>query len=277
MTVYPLVVSIGGFDITGYGLMVMAGFFVAGWAMQQELTRRGFSDVYAWDIVMAAVIGGIVGAKVWYAALHGAQTLFSRSGMVWYGGFLGGVAAVIGMGAWRRVPLRFSMDLTAPALAVGYALGRIGCFLVQDDYGRPTDLPWGLKFPEGLPPSTAQSLAPWGVEVPANTPPTEVLAVHPTQLYEAGMMLGVFWLLWRLRAHRHATGWLFGLYLSLAGVERLLVEFLRAKDDRLVGAFTVAQVTSVTLIVAGAILLWRWWEDDGFRVGPVAEVLSRQR
>lgn len=273
MTVYPLVTSIGGFEITGYGLMVMVAFFVAGWAMQQELKRRGFSDVYAWDVVMAAVVGGIVGAKLWYAALHGAPTLMSRSGMVWYGGFLGGVVAVIGMGRWRRVPLRFTMDLTASALAAGYALGRAGCFLVQDDYGRPTSLPWGLKFPEGLPPSTAQNLALWGVEIPPGTHPTEVLAVHPTQLYEVAAMLLVFWFLWRLRAHRHAMGWLFGLYLALAGVERFLVELVRAKDDRLLGDFTVAQATSVGMMLVGAIVLWRWWKDDGMRVEPVPRVL----
>lgn len=276
MSVYPLVISIGRFEITGYGLMVMVGFFVAGWAMGQELRRRGFSDVFAWDIVMAGVIGGIVGAKLWYAGLHGAQTLFSRSGMVWYGGFLGGVAAVMAIGRWRGVPLRFQMDLTAPALAVGYALGRVGCFLVQDDYGRPTDVPWGLRFPEGLPPSTGQMLARWGVDLPPGTQPTDVLAVHPTQLYEVAAMLFVFWLLWRLRNHRHATGWLFGLYLTLAGLERFLVEFVRAKDDRMIGSFTLAQVTSVGLILVGAFLLWRWWEDDGFRVEPAPGVLRKE-
>lgn len=274
MTVYPLVIHLGFIEITGYGLMVMVGFFVAGWAMQQELRRRGLNDLYAWDIVMAAVIGGIVGAKLWYAALHGIHTLLSRSGMVWYGGFLGGVIAVVAMGEWRRVPLRLGMELTAPALAVGYALGRVGCFLVQDDYGIPTSLPWGLKFPQGLPPTTAGNLAAWGVSVPPTAQPTDVLAVHPTQLYEVAAMLVVFWLLWRWRAHRHAMGWLFGAYLSLAGVERFLVEFLRAKDDRLLGPFTIAQAASVGMMILGAGLLWLWRRDDGKKLEPVPDALK---
>ncbi len=158
------------------------------------------------------------------------------------------------------MPLRFTLDLTAPALAVGYALGRVGCFLVQDDYGLPTSLPWGLRFPEGLPPSTAAYLnAQFGVPIPPGMSPAEVLAVHPTQLYEAALMLFVFWLLWRLRAHEHARGWLFGVYAVCAGLERFAIEFLRAKDDRFFGPFTLAQGVSLAIAVAGVALLVAWW------------------
>ncbi len=254
MTVYPFVIRLGPLEITGFGIMVMMGFFMAGWVMQQRLRELDRNEHYAWDIVVAAVIGGLVGAKLWYAGLYGPRTLLERAGLVWYGGLLGGAAAVLLSGWWRRVPMRFTLELAAPALAVGQALGRVGCFLVQDDYGVPTSLPWGMRFPEGLPPSTAQNLAAWGVEVPDGANPFDVLAVHPTQLYEAAALVLAFWILWRLRRSPRGTGWLFGLYLMLAGTERFLVEFIRAKDDRFFGTFTLAQLTSLAAVAVGAIL-----------------------
>jgi phosphatidylglycerol:prolipoprotein diacylglycerol transferase len=260
VTVLPLVIKLGPITITGYGLMMMVGFLVGGWVMQRELARRKMNEEYAADIVVAAVIGGIVGAKLWYVVLtRDPAALLSRGGLVWYGGFLGGVTAVIINGWRRRVPITVTMELTAPALAVGYALGRVGCFLVQDDYGVPSDVPWAMKFPEGLPPTNAGSLRALGIDVPESVPPWEVLAVHPTQLYETAAMLFAFWVIWRLRKHRHAPGWLFGVYLAFAGVERLLVEFLRAKDDRFLGPFTVAQATSVGVMAVAAVLLTRYW------------------
>lgn len=266
MTVYPLAFSLFGLEVTGFGVMMMLGFLAAGWVMQRELQRRGLNPEYAADVVVAGVVGGILGARLWYMALHGGP-LFSRSGLVWYGGFLGGLGAVVATGWWKRVPLRFTFELTAPALALGHGLGRVGCFLVQDDYGIPTTLPWGMKFPQGQPPTTAAALARW-VDIPAGTPPNTVLAVHPTQLYEVAALLFIFWLLWRLRRHRHAVGWLFGAYLTAIGVERFLVEFVRAKDDRLVGALTVAQITSLVLFVVGLGLLILLRRPDGVTVEP---------
>jgi phosphatidylglycerol:prolipoprotein diacylglycerol transferase len=154
------------------------------------------------------------------------------------------------------------MELTAAPLALGYALGRVGCFLVNDDYGIPSTLPWAMKFPEGLPPTTVANLEQLHVKFPPGTSPADVVAVHPTQIYETTLMLFVFWWLWRLRAHGHGTGWRFGVYLVLAGVERFLIEFVRAKDDRLLGPFTLAQVTSVLLVVTGLLIMQRLREPD---------------
>ena len=274
MTVYPLTFSLLGFQVTGFGILMMLAFLVAGWVMQLELQRRRLNPEFSADIVVAGVVGGILGARVWYVALHGGP-LFSRAGLVWYGGFLGGVAAVMAMSWWKRVPIRFTFELTAPALALGHGLGRVGCFLVQDDYGLPTALPWGMKFPEGQPPTTAAALARWGVEVPAGTLPNTVLAVHPTQLYEVAALLFSFWLLWRLRRHGHAVGWLFGVYLVVIGVERFLVEFLRAKDDRLLGTLTLAQVTSLVLLAVGVGLMTRLRRADGFTVEPKAGLAAK--
>lgn len=263
MTIYPFILKLGPLEITGYGIMMMVGFLMGGWLITLELKRRGLYEEYAADITVAAVVGGILGAKLWYVVLNGGP-LFSRGGLVWYGGFIGGALAVI-LNGWRlKVPVRWTLHLTAPALTAAYALGRIGCFIVNDDYGHPTDLPWGVKFPQGLPPSTAQQMQEtFGIAVPAGTDPNTVLAVHPTQLYEAVLMLAAFALLWRLRKSARPIGWLFGVYLVLAGVERFLIEIVRAKDDRILGPLTIAQLTSIGLVLLGAVIVTRWRGRDG--------------
>ena len=269
MTVYPFKVHLGSLEITGYGIMMMVAFVAGGWLIALELRRRGLREEYSQDIVVAAVVGGIIGAKLWYVALTGDPgALFSRGGLVWYGGFLGGALGVV-LNGWRlRVPARWTMQICAPALAAAYALGRVGCFLVNDDYGGPTTLPWGVKFPEGLPPSTAGNLIAFHVRVPPGIDPATVLAVHPTQIYETAIMLVAFAVLWALRKNGRPIGWLFALYLVFAGAERFLVEILRAKDDRFLGPFTIAQLTSVLLVIVGAILLARWSSGPDMPPGP---------
>jgi phosphatidylglycerol:prolipoprotein diacylglycerol transferase len=194
---------------------------------------------------------------------HDADMLFRRGGFVWYGGFLGATAGILLNGWRRRVPARFTAELCAAPLALGYALGRVGCFLVNDDYGIPTTVSWGMKFPNGLPPTTVGNLQAMGVHFPSLTDPNTIVAVHPTQIYETIAMLFVFWWLWRRRDHGHATGWLFACYLVFGGVERFLVEFLRAKDDRFLGVFSLAQAMSVLLIVVGGLLMLKWREPAG--------------
>jgi phosphatidylglycerol---prolipoprotein diacylglyceryl transferase len=268
MTIYPFIVHLGPLEVTGYGLMLMVAFLMGGWLIARQLREAQLREEYAADIVAAAVIGGIIGAKLWYVALTGDPgALLSRGGLVWYGGFIGGALAVI-LNGWRlKVPLRWTMQLVAPALAASYALGRVGCFLVNDDYGRPTSLPWGMRFPQGLPPSTAGNLHQlFGIPVPAGIDPSTVLAVHPTQLYEVIAMLLAFAILWLLRKRGdRPAGWLFGVYLIFAGIERFLVEIVRAKDDRLLGPFTLAQLTSVILLAIGIVLVTAWRRG----VGPV--------
>ena len=153
----------------------------------------------------------------------------------------------------------------AAPLALGYALGRVGCFLVNDDYGIPSSLPWAMKFPAGLPPTTVMNLQGMGVKFPAGTDPMQVVAVHPSQIYETVIMLLVFWWLWRRRNHGHAIGWLWAWYMVFAGAERFLVEIVRAKDDRLpwLAPLSLAQATSLLVVVVGATLLYMWRTPAG--------------
>lgn len=252
----PVLFEIGGFKVTSFGVMIALSFLAAGWLLARELKRQGQDPEAAWDLAGWAAICGILGAKIYYLILHMDETaldpwaaLLSRSGLVWYGGFIGGALGVLFRLHQLKLPLWKVADAVAPALALGYAIGRVGCFLVGDDYGAPTSAPWAVAFPEGAPPSTAANLRAFGVDVPASTPDSAVLAVHPTQLYEAGMTLIILALLIRLRPRLAATpGQLFFVWLALAGVERFIVEIFRAKDDRLLGVFSVAQLISVLLI-----------------------------
>ncbi len=267
ITAYPLEFHIGEFTITGFGIVMMLTFLMGGWILDRELRRLRFNAEYAGDMIFAAVIGGIIGAKLWFVVLNGGS-LFDRSGLVWYGGFFGGTLAVVLNGWRRRVPIRWTAQLVAPVLAGGYALGRVGCFVVGDDYGGPTSLPWGVKFPMGSPPSTAANLRLFHVQVADSIAPGTVLAVHPTQLYEVALMLIVFAILWRWRTSPRGTGWLFGAYLVFAGLERFFVEILRAKDDRLIGTFTLAQVASITIVLVGMMLVTRWSATPQVDPGP---------
>jgi len=261
ITAYPFVFKIGPLPITGFGIMMMLAFLVGGWLIDRECRRLHFASDYAGDVIVGAVIGGIIGAKLWFVALHGLNTLWDRGGLVFYGGLVGGTIGVIANGWRRRVPIRWTAHFAGIAMPAAYAVGRVGCYVVGDDYGIPTTLPWGVSFPQGMPPTTAQYLREFHVAVPADAAPNTLFAVHPTQLYEVAAMLVVFALIWRWRTLRRGTGWLFGAYLLFAGVERFLVEFLRAKDDRKLswvpGEFSAAQVMSVAVAIVGVVIIAR--------------------
>ncbi|MFA6956129.1 MAG: prolipoprotein diacylglyceryl transferase [Thermoanaerobaculia bacterium] len=250
---YPTLLKFGNFEITTFGFMMFLGFMIGGLVLGRQFRRAGLGDELASSVVLAAAVGGIVGAKVYYAILfRSLDALWSRGGLVWYGGFIGGFLAVTWVVHRARVSWLRVADAVAPALALGYCLGRIGCFLVGDDYGRPTDSWLGIAFPKGLPPTTADSLRGFGVAVDPALPGETLLRVHPTQLYEAGASLIFFGILLWVASRWKVPGRVFGLFMILAGVERFLVEILRAKDDRFFGPLTVAQVISVVLVLGGA-------------------------
>lgn len=261
---YPTVFRIGDFPVSSFGLMIFLSFLVGAWILAAQLRRRGLDPNLAWDLLVWIAFGGILGAKVYFLALHWQDvvanpigSIFSRGGFVWYGGLIGGVAAYYWQVRRRGLPMAAMFDASAPALAIAYAVGRVGCFLVGDDYGLPTDHWIGVAFPEGSPPSTAGYLRSVGAEIPLDVPDSQVLAVHPTQLYETGAALVMFAILWKLSGRRLAPGRLFGVYLALYGIERFLIEFIRAKSDRIVVGLSTSQVASLLLLVIAAVLWLR--------------------
>jgi len=249
---------IGPIAISPFGVMLVAAFFASYWQLARGLARVGAGGAdEASALVVAGGLGGIVGAKVYYAILYGdPKLLIERYGLVWYGGFLLGGAAVVWTMRRRKLPLWATLDAAAPALALGYGIGRIGCFLVGDDYGRPTDLPWGIAFPNGLPPTSAWHLRnEFGIAIPADVPGATLMRVHPTQLYETALALTIWAVGLALLRRRRRGGDVALPVFGLLAVERFLIEFLRAKDDRFLGPFTVAQAISVVVLV-GVALLW---------------------
>lgn len=233
----PELFRIGDFAISPFGPALVAAFLVAFFQLRWGLRERGYGDDEdASTILFWAGAGGIVGSKLYFAVLyHDWKLLFDRSGLVWYGGFFLAAVLVFWTIHRRKLPFWGTLDSATLGLALGYGVGRIGCFLVGDDYGNPTDLPWGVAFPEGLPP----------------TPPG--VHVHPTQIYETLMAVGIWWIGRRLFAKRLTPGVTGLAVIALLAVERFLVEFLRAKDDRFLGPFTVAQALSILILVLVAL------------------------
>jgi phosphatidylglycerol:prolipoprotein diacylglycerol transferase len=237
--VYPVLFRIGSFEITSFGVLVAIGALVGIWVFQHELKRSSLPDSGV-DAAMAGVLGGLLGAKLLWTIEHAGgpepitDLLFSRGGMSWFGGLIGGVGAGIWMLRRRGIPIITGLAAASPGLAIGHAIGRIGCFLVGDDYGRPSELPWAVAFPEGLPPT----------EIP----------VHPTQLYEMVLLLPVAWALIRWRRHGVPDRIVFGRYLVLAGALRFAIEFIRVNEP-VAGPFTLAQLISAALAVAGIVLI----------------------
>jgi len=252
---YPTLLRIGNFEITTFGLMMFIAFVVAGWILTRQYRRYGLSEELASSVLMASAIGGILGAKIYYAILfRDWHLLFTRAGLVWYGGLIGGVLACSWIILRNRADYLTAADATAPSLSIGYAIGRIGCFLVGDDYGRPTDSWVGIAFPKGSPPTTAESLREFGVKVNPAIPPDQVLRVFPTQLFEFAAASVIFAILLWFSRRPHPKGRTFALFLILMGIERFLIEIIRAKDDRFLGPFTIAQLISVIAVIVGIVL-----------------------
>jgi phosphatidylglycerol:prolipoprotein diacylglycerol transferase len=234
---------IGPLTLQTFGICFGVAFLVSGAIVARRLGELGKPRDWAYEIVFSALLGGLVGARVNYIVQNYSKVsddllgnIFSGSGLVWLGGLLGGALGVT-IWAWRRGFLGVGLlDLCAAPLAAGYAIGRVGCQLSGDgDYGVHSDLPWAMSYPHGTVPTTD--------------------TVHPTPVYETVAMGAVALLLWNLR-DRFRPGLLFALYLVLAGLERLLVEFIRRNDDAALG-LTLPQLISVGMMLVGGVWLLR--------------------
>jgi phosphatidylglycerol---prolipoprotein diacylglyceryl transferase len=235
---YPVLFRIGDFAVTSFGVLVAIGALVGLWIMRRELPRSGLPPE-ALDAAIAGIVGGLAGAKLLWVAEHLGEEplldlLLSRGGMSWFGGFAGGVLSGLVVIRRKQLPIVPVLAAATPALAFGHLIGRIGCFFVGDDYGRPSDVPWAVAFPQGLPPTT--------------------VPVHPTQLYEA-IGLGVLgWLLLRWRRHGVEDAVILGRYLVIAGALRFVIEFIRV-NTRVVWGLSVAHLISVVVIAVGIGML----------------------
>ena len=275
--VHPFVINLGPLSLTGFGLAVLAAFAISQIIAQRELTRRGHDATAIPDLILAAVLGTLIGGKLYYTAFisHDVRDFFSRAGFVFWGGFIGSVIACYVTIKLKKLNFVRISDVAGICIAAGYSVGRTGCWAVGDDYGRPWNGPLAVTFPDGAPPSTVRNMQElFGIVPPAGTDPNTVVSVHPTQLYETVAGFIMFAILWRLRNHKHAEGWLFGVYLVVAGIERFLVEFLRAKDDRFFGPLTAAQVIALSLMTIGAVWMWMRWEVGPGKPGILAKQVA---
>lgn len=245
-------IQIGPVAIATFGLMVAVALLAAAYILQADFRRRGIrADAFL--IIGIAGLAGIAGARLYHVLESPAEffadpwpQLFSRYGFAWFGGFLGGFAALLILGRRNKIPLLEFLDACSPAAAVGYAIGRIGCLLAGDgDYGIPTSLPWGMSFPHGVVPTTQR--------------------VHPTPAYEFIAWMVIAWFLWRWGAKRLSTGaktggTIFCGYLIFTGIARFLAEMIRINPRSFFG-MSNAQAASVASVLLG-VVLW-WWARAG--------------
>ena len=250
---YPILFHIGSLTIHSFGVMMAVAFVAAGAVGRWQFKKRGVTSDFIYPLVIAAVIGGLLGAKIHYLILHPSEfpgNILSGSGLVWFGGLFGAILAVVIVTLVRKQNLAGIMDAGAIAVPVGYVFGRLGCFLNGDDYGIPTKLPWGIAFPKGSPPTTVK--------------------VHPTQLYEVLASVVIFALmLWVVSPRFKREGPLMFAYLIFAGVERFLVEYVRTNKPVALG-LTQQQFISIGLFVIGVVGVW-WFGTHG-RLRPVVKL-----
>src|SRR5262245_36878825 len=211
---YPVLFRIGRFEVTSFGAMVAVAALVGLWLFRRELSRSRL-PLDATDSGVVGVVGGLIGAKLLWTLEHGreapiSELLLSRGGLSWYGGLIGGVGAGLIYIAIKGWPVIATLAAATPALAFGHLIGRIGCFLVGDDYGMPSNLPWAVAFPEGLPPTT--------------------VPVHPTQLYESAVLLPIAWMRYRWRRRGKPAAFVLGVYLRVTGRTRLRIDSVRGRQ-----------------------------------------------
>ena len=261
---YPILFQFGSFTISSFGVMMVIAFLLGNYLLRIDVVAEGYDAIIADDIIFRAAIGGILGAKIYYLieniptgqaadningllniiagifTLNGEKITFGiqnfGAGLVFMGGLAGGMAAVSWYIYRKNLNWFTIADLAAPFLVLGHGIGRIGCFLVGDDYGIPTNLPWAIAFPNGLPPTT--------------------IAVHPTQLYEMSAYFIIFFYLRYRKRNQTFSGEIIFEYLFLGGLSRFMVEFIRTNTKYIFG-LSGAQYLSILMMAIGAYQLWK--------------------
>ena len=261
---YPILFQFGPFTISSFGVMMVIAFLLGNYLLRKDVVAEGYDAIIADDIIFRAAIGGILGAKFYYLieniptgqaadningliniiagifTLNGERIAFGiqnfGAGLVFLGGLVGGMATVSWYIYRKNLNWFKIADLAAPFLVLGHGIGRIGCFLVGDDYGIPTNLPWAIAFPNGLPPTN--------------------IAVHPTQLYEMSAYFIIFFYLRYRKRNQTFSGEIIFEYLFLGGFSRFMVEFIRTNTKYIFG-LSGAQYLSILMMAIGAYQLWK--------------------
>jgi phosphatidylglycerol:prolipoprotein diacylglycerol transferase len=251
---YPVLFHFGPVTIYSFGaLMALAALAAAG-IVYRELKRNGYNPELASTMVFAAAFGGLAGARLLFIVEEWSNFLrtpwdyiFTGAGFTWYGGFLGGALAVSWVVRKNKIPWLRAADIAAPALAVGYGIGRLGCHFAGDgDWGTVTDVPWGVAY--------RRAIIGW-VDPSTGVPYAPGVRVHPTPIYEFLEAAVVFGILWALRKRHYPAGTIFWLYLVLAGLARFVVEFWRINPPLALG-LSEAQWFSIVMVIAGLALLF---------------------
>ena len=261
---YPILFEFGPFIISSFGVMMVIAFLLGNYLLRRDVVAQGYDPIIAEDITFRAAIGGILGAKVYYLIetiptgqaadnvsglieiIAGIFTLSGGriaagihnfgAGLVFLGGLIGGVAAISWYVYRKKLNWLEIADLAAPFLVLGHGIGRIGCFLVGDDYGIASNLPWAIAFPKGLPPTD--------------------ITVHPTQLYEMAAYFSIFFYLRYRKRNQQFKGEIMFEYLFLGGLARFMVEFIRTNIKYLFD-LSGAQYLSILMMGIGAYQMWK--------------------
>ena len=286
---YPIIFEYKGLVISSYGLMLMFAFVICNYLLKKYLITINQDPKVGDDIIFYAAIGGIVGAKLYYI-IEGIPTgeakynidgfilifkgIFSfsfeklaqginqfGSGLVFLGGLIGGMLSVTVYIKKNKLDWLTVGDWVAPYLALGHAIGRIGCFLVGDCYGKPCHLPWAVSFPQGLPATTYENFQYYYPNIfinyiQSNFNPGDIISVHPTQLYESFIYFMVFIILLKIREYKVFNGFVIYQYLLLAGLARFFIEFFRLNPKYILG-FSGAQFISLIMIFISLMLLYK--------------------
>lgn len=242
---YPILFQYGPVEVRFYGVMIALAFIIGAWLGAREARRRGYDGALIYDLLFYVLLAAIAGARLYYVIFsdlawflrHPWEVLaLWKGGLSLHGGLLGGFLAGVGFCLRKGLPVLTFADILAPSIILGQAIGRVGCSLNGCSYGRPTDVPWAIVFTD---PNT---LAPRGIPL------------HPTQLYELGLDLVLFGILWGIRRHTAFEGQLFAIYLMGYGTIRFGLEFFRGDSLDLIWGIPVAQAISAVFFMAGLIL-----------------------
>ena len=248
---YPILFEFGPITIYSFGAFMALAALAAAWVVHAELKRRAYNPELASSFVFAAAIGGLVGARLlfiveeWQNFLAAPMNyILTGAGFTWYGGFLGGTLAVTWIAKKNKIPWLVAADIAAPALALAYGIGRLGCHFAGDgDWGKVTSVPWAVAY--------TKAIIGW-VDPNTGVPYAPGVRVHPTPVYE--FLGGLIGILWALRKKRYAPGTLAWVYLILSGFARFVVEFWRINPPLALN-LTEAQWFSLASMALGLALL----------------------